>query len=87
MKKNFKMEGLIELLKENPKTEGCDLSESTNLINELGYDSIDLMQLIVSIENKLEIDFSIADLDVEKVMVVKELYKIIQSKVDNESTS
>lgn len=78
----IKIESLVELLKKNHKTQGFVIDEETNLINDLGFDSIDLIRIIVEIENEFSIDFSVEELDVEKVMKVGELFYLIKTKLD-----
>lgn len=34
-----------------------EITENTNLINDLGFDSIDFMQAVVNIENEFDVDF------------------------------
>lgn len=80
MKVDFEFEDLVKLLRKNKKTIGCEIGETTNLVNDLGFDSLDIMQLLISIESKLDMTFSINDLDMENIIKVKELYTFIKTK-------
>ena len=57
------IEKLKEFLKENTKVDISKVNENSNFKTDLGLDSIDLLQLVVAVEEKLNIK-----LDNEKLM-------------------
>ena len=63
MEVNMDIEKLKEFLKENTKVDISKVNENSNFKTDLGLDSIDLLQLVVAVEEKLNIK-----LDNEKLM-------------------
>ena len=63
MEANMDIEKLKEFLKENTKADISKLNENSNFKTDLGLDSIDLLQLVVAVEDKLNIK-----LDNDKLM-------------------
>ena len=57
------IEKLKEFLKENTKADISKVNENSNFKTDLGLDSIDLLQLVVAVEEKLNIK-----LDNDKLM-------------------
>lgn len=57
------IEKLKEFLKENTKADISKVNENSNFKTDLGLDSIDLLQLVVAVEDKLNIK-----LDNDKLM-------------------
>lgn len=57
-----------------------EVSKECNLIEDLGFDSITLMQLIVEIEEKYSIVMD--DAIYEQVVVVEELIKLVEKKIE-----
>lgn len=53
-----------------------DYSEDTNLREDLGLDSLDIIDIIMSIERNLNI--SIPDSDITNLDTVGDLYKIVE---------
>ncbi len=74
-----RMERLLQLIKEyaNVLPEGETITENTKLIEELGYDSVLLIQLIVDIEDEFEISLSDDDLLVDKLDTPLGLFELI----------
>ena len=60
---NMDIEKLKEFLKENTKADISKVNENSNFKTDLGLDSIDLLQLVVAVEEKLNIK-----LDNDKLM-------------------
>lgn len=54
-----------------------EISDSTNLILDLGFDSVDIIQLVCEIENKFSIEIDDENLEVEKIGSFSELCRII----------
>lgn len=63
-----KESGYVDALLENDE---CDL------IDELGFDSLLFVELIVEIEDELEIEFNMNNLDINKLRHLKELKEIV----------
>ena len=63
MEANMDIEKLKEFLKENTKADISKVNENSNFKTDLGLDSIDLLQLVVAVEDKLNIK-----LDNDKLM-------------------
>ena len=72
---------LFNLIQQNSKVENLEINDHINLVNDLSFDSIDLMNLIVSIENEFGISFDIDDLDYEKIVYLNELESLIDTKL------
>ena len=64
-----------------------NINTSTNLILDLGFDSVDIIQLVCEIENTFSIEIDDENLEVEKIGDFSELCKIImyewRKKYDN----
>lgn len=58
------------------------ITNETNLIEDLGFTSIDLMEMIYQLEEIFDIQFSFDDLEVENITVVESLIKLVTSKID-----
>ena len=65
MEVNMDIEKLKEFLKENTKADISKVNENSNFKTDLGLDSIDLLQLVVAVEEKLNIK-----LDNDKLMSI-----------------
>lgn len=59
--------------------EGYDITPDTKLIEELGYDSVDLMQLIIDIEEGFGVNFMNCDILAEKINTPESLMELILS--------
>lgn len=57
-----------------------EITEDTNLIEDLGFSSIDMIELIYFLEEKCNIQFSFEDLDIEILMIVGKLVELVLSK-------
>lgn len=61
--------------------EANEISSNTDLIKDLGYDSLSFIQLISDIEDEYNIIFDLDDLDISTLSKYKEIEKIIVSKL------
>ena len=61
-----------------------DIIYESNLIENLGFTSIDLMELIYKVESEFDIHFCFEDLDLEKIVIVGNLIQLIANKIDGE---
>ncbi|HLP86263.1 MAG TPA: acyl carrier protein [Candidatus Paceibacterota bacterium] len=69
---------IVELLIKNNDLEEEEIKPESNFVNDLGLDSLDLVELTVSIEKELQI--KITDEELEKVYTVQDLMNIIENK-------
>ena len=74
-----KMQILLQLVMDNANgiPEGVVIAENTKLIEELGYDSVALIQLIVDIEDEFGVSLSNDDLLADKLDTPTSLYELI----------
>lgn len=68
---------LIHLICQNSKADGMEINDETNLVNDLGFDSMDLMVMISDIECEFNILFDPDNLDYEKVINFQGLYNSV----------
>ena len=73
------MQTLIQLIKNNANAfkVGDVITEDTKLIEDLGYDSVALIQLIIDIEDEFEVSLSNDDLLADKLDTPASLYELI----------
>ena len=57
-----------------------DVSLESNIQNDLGADSLDIVDLVMSFED--EFDLEIPDDQVENIKTVEDVVKYIESKID-----
>ncbi|CAK8163215.1 acyl carrier protein [Candidatus Xenohaliotis californiensis] len=62
-----------------------DLSMKSHIANDLGADSLDIVELIMDFED--EFDISIPDSDAESISTIGEVVKYIEDKINNNSTA
>jgi acyl carrier protein len=73
---------LISLLQKNPKAATkTRFEDNTHLVEDLGFDSLDIVTLVISIESEFNISFDIDELEFESVIHFGKLLEIVQSKV------
>ena len=75
-------ETLIETIKESTSVlfEDIEITEETDVIDDLHFDSISLMYLILEIENRFEIEFD-DDLSYENISTISKLESYVKSKI------
>ena len=54
------------------------ITEDSNIVNDLGADSLDTLELVMAFEE--EFDFEITDSDAEKILTVGDAIKFIESQ-------
>ncbi|MCM1991083.1 acyl carrier protein [Oceanirhabdus seepicola] len=62
---------------------GIDENEiklESNFVNDLGADSLDVVELVMALEEEFEVE--IADEDAEKVGTVNDVVKYVSSKIE-----
>lgn len=70
------MKELLELLEEVKP--GVEFESSQNMIEEGLIDSFDMINIIANINEKFDIDFSVAEIIPENFETVKSLYEAIE---------
>lgn len=56
---------LVNLIKTIKKDENLEITEHTNLADDVGLDSLELINLILEIEEKYEVDIDLDEFDFE----------------------
>lgn len=72
---------LIELLCEQLDIEADEVNENTDIVNDLGADSLDVVDLVMTLED--EFDIEIPDEDIEKIHTVGELAHYLEEHIDS----
>ena len=71
---------LVRKIVELPKN--TEINLKTDFRNDLGYDSLDAVELIMAVEKKYNI--SITDEELEKVFTFKDLIRKVEEKLKND---
>lgn len=71
------LEKVKAILSEQFDVEEDKISLETSIINDLGADSLDVVDLLMSIEDEFEVE--VPDSDVEKIKTVEDLVNYIES--------
>ena len=74
------LEKLIALLAEQLDAEAGEITEETDIIDDLGADSLDVVDLVMSMED--EFDLEIPDEDIENIRTVGDLAKYLEGRVE-----
>ena len=69
-------EELIKIIAEELSVDEADVTMEANLQDDLGADSLDAIQLIMSIEN--EFDITIPETEIDNLKTVADLLKYIE---------
>ncbi|MGE7217404.1 acyl carrier protein [Priestia koreensis] len=77
MKTRIKNE-VVEILKEQLKIEG-EIEETADLFNDLGVDSTGIIELLLALEERCEVEFDMEELDPEVLSTVETLSNYIVS--------
>ena len=75
------LEKLIELLCEQLDIETDEVNENTDIVADLGADSLDVVDLVMTLED--EFDIEIPDEDIEKIHPVGELARYLEDHIDS----
>lgn len=73
------LEKIKSILSEQFDIEEDNITSASDIINDLGADSIDVVDLITSIEDEFEIE--VPDEEVENVKTVGDLVKYIEAQM------
>lgn len=60
------------------------LTDETNLVEDIGMDSIQIMQIVISIEIEFDIEFNDDELLIDNLAILKNLIRIILSRLNIE---
>lgn len=58
-----------------------NIHEETILTNDLGYDSVQIIELIVELENEFNLEIDDDDLEIENLTIYKKLHEMVERKV------
>lgn len=75
-----KLKQVIALVS-NGKIEADDIGTNTILTDDFGFDSIQIIQMIVELENAFGIEFDDDELDIDNLTVYNNLKEIIEKKM------
>ncbi len=59
-----------------------NIKDNTDLVEYFGFDSINIMQLVVKLETEFDIEIDDDDLVLEKLSLYKGIVEIIEKKID-----
>ncbi|WP_422802689.1 acyl carrier protein [Streptococcus sp. FT1-106] len=79
MTKEAIFERIVIIIKEQLHKPELDIKPSTTLQDDLGVDSISLMEFIISLEDEFGLD--IPDEDVEDMMTMEEIMEYLYSRL------
>lgn len=66
-----------------PNVDITKINNDTILTNDLGFDSIQIVSLIIEIETQFDIEIDDEDLDMEKLTIYKTLHDIVLTKINH----
>ena len=72
------LESVKKIIAETLEIDVKDIKEESNLIADLGMESLDLVDLVVAFEDKYKV--TIDDKDVKKLQTVKDIVTYIEAK-------
>ena len=78
MNENEMLEKLKNIIVEQLGVEGEQVVPGANFIDDLGADSLDIVELVMAIEE--EFDIQIEDADAENIVTVKDVIEYIKNK-------
>lgn len=75
-----KLKAIIKPYLEYEEDEAFEnLNENTNLIDELSFDSVDLIEIVIDIEEAFDIE--VADSEIQNIKTVKDIVVLIKDKM------
>lgn len=75
------MNKLCSIVIEISEHKNYDITEKTDLITDLGYDSLKVIQLLSEIEEAFQIEFDINEIDIEKLRSMEMLNKLVDKRI------
>lgn len=79
IKGEFFMERLFEIIEEQLHTTGVELTEDLTLKDDLGADSIDLVELVMALEEEYGIEVSYEELE-KKVKTIGDIVEFLREQ-------
>ena len=73
------MERLLEIIEEQLHTTGVELTEDLTLKDDLGADSIDLVELVMALEEEYGIEVSYEELE-KKVKTIGDIVEFLREQ-------
>lgn len=73
------LDKIKEIIKENFGKDVSSLNENTDILNELKLDSLDIVDLVMSVEEEWGI--TVDDSDIESLRTLGDVVKYIESKI------
>ena len=73
------MERLFEIIEEQLHTTGVELTEDLNLKDDLGADSIDLVELVMALEDEYGVEVSYEELE-KKVKTIGDIVEFLREQ-------
>lgn len=74
------MNKLSELIVEIAGKNDVTITDATDLISDLGYDSLKVIQLVSAIEEVFSIEFDIDEIDIDKIRTLHHLNALVEQK-------
>tara|TARA_B100001057_G_C22372905_1_gene765396 strand:- start:131 stop:364 length:234 start_codon:yes stop_codon:yes gene_type:complete len=71
---------LVEIIAEQLGVDESKIKEESNLVNDLGADSLDTLELVMTLEQEFKIEIS--DSEAEKMETVADIIKFVNNKLD-----
>ena len=75
------MNMLFKIVSEVSDDINSKITEETDLITDMGYDSLKFVELLAKIEDAYQIEFDIDDIEIDKLRSMQMLKELIEKKV------
>ncbi|MCL2096046.1 MAG: acyl carrier protein [Oscillospiraceae bacterium] len=72
------LEQIVDIISKQLKTEPEEITPETNITEDLGADSLDIVELLMSIEEAFGV--SVPDEDVQGLKTIKDIVDYVESK-------
>ena len=72
------LERVVEIIKEQLNLDGVEITEDSSFKDDLGADSLDLFELVMSLEEEYGVEIPSEDL--EKILTVNDVIKYREAK-------
>lgn len=82
----FNMNKLFKIVANILEEKDVVISDNTDLITDLGYDSLKFVQLLSDIEEAYQIEFIIDEIEIEKLRSINILENLINQKVSEKGS-
>lgn len=70
---------LVEIIAEQLGVDESKIKEESNLVNDLGADSLDTLELVMTLEQEFKVEIS--DSEAEKLETVVDIIKFVNNKL------